>query len=81
MDSFTVWTLRYRIGRGLDAAGNVAAWTTPQQVPGWFGWENQGGGIAVADLDGNSRYELIIYHIDNPGGENHGYYRIGWNLI
>ena len=71
----------YRIGRGLDAAGNVAAWTTPQQVPGWFGWENQGGGIAVADLDGNSRYELIIYHIDNPGGENHGYYRIGWNLI
>jgi hypothetical protein len=50
------------------------------QVPGWFGWENQGGGIATADLDGNGRPELIVMHVDNPARDNHGYYRIGWNV-
>ncbi len=71
----------YRIGRDLNAAGDVTGgWTEVRPIPGWFGWENQGGGVAVADIDGNGRKDLIIYHIDNPGGENHGYYRIGWNL-
>jgi hypothetical protein len=71
----------YRIGQGIDAQGNVASWSGTNLVPRWFGWENQGAGIAVADLDGNGRMELVVYHIDNPGGENHGYYRIGWNLM
>jgi hypothetical protein len=49
-------------------------------VPGWFGWENQGAGIALADLNGNARQDLIVFHVDNPGGENHGYYRIVFDL-
>lgn len=71
----------YRIGWNLNAAGDVnGGWSEVRAVPGWFGWENQGGGVAVVDIDGNGRKDLIIYHIDNPSGENHGYYRIGWNL-
>jgi len=71
----------YRIGRDLDSNGNPRnGWSNPTPIPGWFGGENQGGGIAVADLNGNGQPDLIVYHIDNPGGENHGYYRIGWDL-
>jgi subtilisin family serine protease len=71
----------FRIGWKLNAAGNVTdGWSQVRSIPGWFGWENQGGGVAVADIDRNGRKDLIIYHIDNPGGENHGFYRIGWNL-
>ncbi|MFN9694787.1 MAG: S8 family serine peptidase [Synechococcaceae cyanobacterium] len=71
----------YRIGWSLNASGDVTGgWSMVRAVPGWFGSENQGGGVAVADIDANGRRDLIVYHIDNPAGENHGYYRVGWNL-
>jgi hypothetical protein len=49
-------------------------------VPNWWGWENQGCGLAVTDLDGDGRPELIVFTIDNPAGENAGKYTIGWGL-
>ena len=71
----------YRIGWGLDAAGNITGgWSKPVEIPGWFGNDNQGGGVAVGDLNGDGVPELIVFHIDNPPGANHGYYRIGWGL-
>ena len=71
----------YRVGWNLNASGNVTGgWTPPIQIPGWFGSQNQGGGVAIADINGNGRPDLIVFHIDNPSGENRGYYRIGWNL-
>jgi peptidoglycan hydrolase-like protein with peptidoglycan-binding domain len=71
----------YRIGWNLNAAGQVTGgWSPVMAVPGWFGWENQGAGIAVADIDRNGTLDLLVFHVDNPGGENHGYYRIGKSL-
>jgi peptidoglycan hydrolase-like protein with peptidoglycan-binding domain len=71
----------YRIGWNVDAAGNVTGgWSAVIPVPGWFGWENQGAGIAIADINNSGRPDLLVFHIDNPAGENHGYYRVGWNL-
>ena len=70
----------YRIGWNLDSSGNVAGWSDIKAVPDWFGWENQGAGIALSDLSGNGRPDLLVFHVDNPEGDNHGYYRIGWNL-
>jgi len=71
----------YRVGRQLNIAGDVTGgWSGIKAIPGWFGSQNQGGGAAVWDIDGSGRKDLVIYHIDNPGGENHGYYRIGWNI-
>ena len=70
----------YRIGFNLDSNGNATNWSEVKPIPGWFGKENQGGGVAIGDINGNGRPDLIVFHIDNPSGENRGYYRIGWNL-
>ena len=71
----------YRIGWSLDGDGDVTGgWSEIKSVPGWFGNENQGAGIAVADINGNGQPELVVFHVDNPAGENQGYYRIGWDL-
>ncbi|MEA2775454.1 MAG: hypothetical protein QOF90_860, partial [Acetobacteraceae bacterium] len=71
----------YRIGRGLNAQGAVTGgWTDWFDVPDWFSWENQGADVAVTDLDGDGRPELIVFMIDNPAGQNQGYYRVGRKL-
>ncbi len=72
---------QYRIGWRLDADGVVSdGWSDWIDLPDWGMWENQGAAIALADLDGNGRLELIIFAIDSPQGLNRGNYRIGWNL-
>ncbi|MBZ5627991.1 MAG: DUF1929 domain-containing protein [Acidobacteriia bacterium] len=69
----------YRVGSHLTADAQVAAWTDWIPVD-WFSWFNQGAGVAVADLDANGRPEIVVFQIDNPPGENVGFYRVGWNL-
>ena len=50
----------YQVGRSLEANGNVTGgWSGWIDVPEWFSWENQGGGIAVADLNGDGTQDLI----------------------
>ena len=48
------------------------------EVPDWFSHENQGGGIAVADLAGG--LDLIVAMVDSPAGLNRGLYRVGHDL-
>lgn len=70
----------FKIGRGMAADGTVTErdWSPWYGVPGWFSVENQGGGIAVADLAGNSAHDLVVLNVesDNPGGPNAGLYQI-----
>jgi hypothetical protein len=73
-------TGQFRLGIGLQSDGTVTSWTPWVSVPNWWGWENQGCGLAVTDLDGDGRPELIVFTIDNPAGENAGKYTIGWGL-
>ena len=76
----------YRIGRKLDAQGNVTGgWSNWQEVPGWRSWFDQGAAIAVADLDGDGRPELFVFHIDDfhtnhQNQPNKGFYRVGIGL-
>jgi hypothetical protein len=69
----------YRSGP-LNADGTVTAWRTWVAVPDWYFWENQGAGVAVADLDGDGTPELIVLAVDNPPEQNGGYYSVGWHL-
>jgi hypothetical protein len=50
------------------------------QIPDWFSFENQGGGIAVANLRGGANQHFLVTAIDNPVGKNHGMYRVGRNV-
>src|SRR5882724_9258523 len=71
----------FRIGRNLDAAGNVTGGFTPWiDVPDWFSFENQGAGVAVADVDKDGKQDLVVFMIDNPVGQNSGFYRVGKGL-
>ncbi|MEP6482080.1 MAG: hypothetical protein ABJA94_08755 [Rhodoglobus sp.] len=70
----------YRVGRGLSADGTVQEWRDWLPVPGWWGTETSGAGIAVTQLDNDARPEIIVFHVDNAPGANMGFYRIGFNV-
>ncbi len=76
----------YRIGHDLRPDGAVAGWTPWIDVPGWFSWFNQGGGVAVADLARNRGRDLVVMQVDDAvptaeaGGKNEGFFRVGRRL-
>jgi len=73
-------TATYRVGHDLDADGNVTGgWSAFQDVP-WFSWENQGAGIALRDLSGNGKPDIVVMTVDNPPAQNRGIYRVGHDL-
>ena len=43
-------------------------------LPGWFSFENAGGGVAVMEVGG--KHKLITMFVDNPVGQNAGLYRV-----
>jgi hypothetical protein len=40
----------------------------------------EGAGVALGDIDGNGRPELVLMAYDSPEGLNSFRYRIGWNI-
>jgi hypothetical protein len=50
------------------------------QIPDWFSAENAGGGVAIADLDGIGKQDLVVFMVDNGPGQNRGLFRVGRDL-
>ncbi len=72
-------SFRYKIGWNLNTSGVATSWSSHIQVAG-LGWEGQGAGVEITNLDGNERPDLILLAYDNPSGNNSFRYKIGWNL-
>ena len=71
----------FRVGRGLDTAGQVTGgWTPWIPVPDWFSHQNQGVAVTVTPPDGQGQRDLIVLMVDNPAQKNAGLYRIGHGL-
>ena len=67
----------YSVGWRLDGRGRPAdGWGPWQKVPGWAFDENQGGAVALADLDGDGVLDLVVLAVDNPVGQNAGLVRV-----
>jgi hypothetical protein len=71
---------RYRILWDIDATGASSSPPSPPVSVSGLGWEAQGAGAALTDLDGNDRPELLLMAYDNPAGLNEFRYKVGWNL-
>ncbi|MDQ0850536.1 hypothetical protein QFZ65_002474 [Arthrobacter sp. B3I9] len=71
----------YRVGHDLRIDGSIRnGWSGWQEIPDWFSWENQGGGITVLGPDSQGRRDLVVFMVDNGPGLNQGLYRIGRQL-
>lgn len=79
----------YRVAWGISQAtlaNNTATTYRPtsygstQSIGGWWGSSTSGAGIAVGDIDGNGRPDLVVVHVDDTSGADRTFYRIGWNV-
>jgi hypothetical protein len=71
----------YRVGRKLDANGNITGgWGPWIQIPNWGSNENQGAGVAVANF-GAAGLGLVVLQVQHVvPGPNKGLFRIGRKL-
>ncbi|MGH3931576.1 MAG: FG-GAP repeat domain-containing protein, partial [Pseudonocardiaceae bacterium] len=71
----------YRVGHDLAPDGTITGgWGPWLPVPDWLFHENQGADIAIADINGSGRPDLVVMMVDAPAGQNAAYYRVGHDL-
>ena len=73
----------YKIGWNINTSGDptgATPWSArinPNLAPGS---ETQGLGVSIGNWIGTANPDLIVFWIDNPSGNNHGYYRVGQDI-
>lgn len=72
----------YRIGHRINRRGNVVGgWDAEQSMGGGAIWPRHSGlGIALADVSGSRRPDLVVFRIEDRDQDNLGFYRIGSDL-
>ncbi len=63
-----------------DLAGLRFIYPVTSSAPDWFGDETQGTDVAIRDIDRNGLVDVVMLWVDNPGGANTIYYKVGWNI-
>lgn len=76
-------TAHVRLGREFDFDAVVqGGWDLKSPMPGTIGEDTQGLGVAVGDINGSGKPDLLVFWVERlaPSGGNFGCYRIGWDL-
>lgn len=68
--------ITYQLGLDLDTEGVPARWSAPRRAHDPLGAPAEGADIALADIDGDGRAELVFVYTANGRVR----YRIGWRL-
>lgn len=64
---------KYRVGWDIDVRGNLSGgWGPWVTIDGWDSWQDQGGGLGLAQFGANQRPKAVVLHVDNPPGINSG---------
>ena len=79
---------RYKIGWNITNTGVVheSNWSSPVNVAtgssSTWGYNHVGGGIAVADIDGNNIPDVVVMGLQEGSSNNPDYFEwhIGWNV-
>lgn len=62
--------VQLRVGRALDADGTVTdGWTTPRDVPEVAGPDVLAAGVAVGDVTGSGRPDVVVLRLTDRGAE------------
>jgi hypothetical protein len=69
----------YKIGYDLKDDGTATFWTA-SLFKDDLGGSDSGGGVAIADINGNQIPDLLLMAIDDPEGSNSFWYTIGWDF-
>ena len=71
----------YNIGWNINKEGKVTGWSDTHSIAGGtIGDHTQGGGVTVGDINGNNIPDILYFYIDNPDGQNYGYYLIQFDV-
>lgn len=73
-------TIYYKIGWNLNTSGDPTGgtpWSARISTGIAPGSETQGLGVSISNWLDTANLDIIVFWIDNPFGNNHGYYRVG----
>jgi len=70
---------RYKVGFDLNAHGEAARWSPTYKISG-PDKNTEGGGVALADINGDGRLDLVLMALNAPRGNNQYFYKIGFGI-
>ena len=69
------------LGTGMVTSRNIKpAYLSSMYKSPDIGWDDAGGGVTIADLNGNGVLDVITMGIDDPAGPNSFWYKVGWDI-